>query len=79
MIKGCTQKLGIVFNENFSPLAKSTSIRTAFLCGIQNEFTAYQQNFITPYVNGGLTEEIYKKISEGFKNVPKAEKVFFFF
>ncbi len=59
--KGFTQKEGVDFNETFAPVVKFTSLRLILALAAQYDLELEQMDFVTAFLNGDLTEEIYVK------------------
>lgn len=75
MSLGCRQKNGVAYNEIFSPVVTTTTIRAIV------DFTAYhdveleQIDVATAFFNCNLEEDIYMKVPEGLKTRATENKV----
>ena len=57
---------GIDFGDNFSPIAKITSIRLLLSVGTAFDFEVEQMDVKTKFLHGDMEKEIYMKQLEGF-------------
>ena len=64
--KGYTQKKGIDYEENFSPIAMLKSIRILLSIAAHYDYEIWQMDVKTVFLNGNLVEEIYMMQPEGF-------------
>ena len=62
--KGFSQRSGIDFNENFSPVARISSIRTMMALSAKHIMRVKQFDVTTAYLNGILDEKIFMEIPE---------------
>ena len=63
--QGFSQKPGIGYNETFSPVARSESVRTVIALAVQSDLKLHQIDVITAFLNGVLKDEVYMKLPEG--------------
>nr|GFD32234.1 copia protein [Tanacetum cinerariifolium] len=63
---GYSQKEGIDYDETFSPVTRIESIRLFFAYAAHKDFTVYQTDVKTMFLNGILKEEVYVGQSSGF-------------
>jgi len=66
VVKGCHQKAGIDYQETFSPVAKSDSIRTLLSIAAVKDYEIYQLDVKTAFLHGDLNETIYMEQPEDF-------------
>ena len=57
--KGYSQEAGLDYEETYSPVAKSRSIRTVLAISNHLDLELHQMNVQTAFLNGELEEEIY--------------------
>lgn len=68
VIKGCSQKAGIDYNETFSPVARFESIRILLSLAAVKDYEIVQFDIKTAFLYGDLNEEIFMTQPEGFEN-----------
>jgi hypothetical protein len=73
--KGYTQKAGIDYEENFSPVAMLKSIRILLLIAAHYDYEIWQMNVKTAFLNGFIREEIYMNQPVGFISYGQESKV----
>lgn len=61
VVKGCSQKEGVDYNEIYAPVVRYASIRFLVSLAAQYELDIYQMDAITAFLQGELSEEIYMK------------------
>lgn len=66
--KGYAQQEGIDFGETFAPVARLESIRMFLAYASYKNFTVYQMDVKTAFLNGYLEEEVYMEQPEGFES-----------
>ncbi|KAJ9553680.1 hypothetical protein OSB04_017725 [Centaurea solstitialis] len=64
--KGYRQQEGIDYNETFAPVARIEAIRMFLAYAAHTDFTVYQMDVKTAFLNGVLKEEVYVSQPEGF-------------
>ncbi|KAI8424616.1 hypothetical protein MSG28_003049 [Choristoneura fumiferana] len=64
--KGFTQKLGVDYEETFSPVVRYTTLRLLFALAVRLGFDISHLDVTTAFLNGFLEETIYMQIPEGF-------------
>jgi hypothetical protein len=69
--KDFTQKEGIYYHENFSPLSKKDSFRIIMALVAHFDLELHQMDVKTVFLNGDLEEEVYMKQPEGFDDDSK--------
>ena len=57
--QGYSQEKGLNYDETFSPVVKSESIRSAIALASKNGLKMYQLDVTTAFLNGELEEEVY--------------------
>jgi hypothetical protein len=73
--KGYSQLQGIDFDEIFSPVSKSTSIRFLLFVVVAFDFQVEHMDVKTTFLHGDMEEEIYMKQPEGYVVKGKKELV----
>ena len=63
--QGFSQKLGLDYEEMFSPVVRFESVRTIIALGAQLKLQLHQMDVSTAFLNGNLSEEVYLKQPEG--------------
>ena len=64
--QGYSQKEGLDYDETFSPVVRSESVRTVIALAAMNGLTLHQMDITTAFLHGNLAEEVYMKQPEGF-------------
>jgi len=64
--KGFTQKEGIDYKENFSPVSSKDSFRIIMALVAHYDLELHQMDVKTAFLNGDLDEEVYMQQPEGF-------------
>ena len=64
--KGYTQKVGIDYEETFSPVVMLKSIRILLSIAAHLDYEIWQMDVKTAFLNGNLEETIYMQQPEGF-------------
>lgn len=72
--KGFAQKVGIDYEETFSPVVRYDSVRALLAVAAQKEMRMRQFDVKTAFLNGELHEEIYMTVPEGLEvtNIKKS-------
>ena len=63
--QGFSQKIGIDYDETFSPVVRFESIRTLLAIAAQHGLHVHQMDVSSAFLNGDLSEELYMKQPEG--------------
>ncbi|KAI5345110.1 hypothetical protein L3X38_012987 [Prunus dulcis] len=74
--KGYSQKPGIDYNEMFAPVARLDTIRTLIALAAQKEWSLYQLDVKSAFLNGILKEEVYVEQPQGYDQKNKETKVY---
>ena len=53
------QKKGVDYFDSYSPMTKTTTIRTLISLAAIHDFVVHQMDVKTSFLNGNLEEEIY--------------------
>jgi len=75
VVKGCNQKKDIDFEEIFSSVVKTTSIRAILGLATKQDLEVEQLDVKTEFLHGDLEEEIYMEQPEGFVELEKEHLV----
>ena len=68
VVQGYNQEEGIDYDENFAPVARIEAIRLLIAFASHMEFTLYQMDVKSAFLNGLLQEEVFVKQPPGFEN-----------
>ncbi|KAI3771239.1 hypothetical protein L6452_02399 [Arctium lappa] len=74
--KGYRQEEGIDYDETYAPVARIEAIRMFLAYAAHKNFTVYQMDVKTAFLNGVLKEEVYVSQPEGFVNPDKSNHVY---
>ncbi|KAJ9561035.1 LOW QUALITY PROTEIN: hypothetical protein OSB04_006195 [Centaurea solstitialis] len=74
--KGFKQQAGIDYDETFAPVARIEAIRIFLAYAAHKNFTVYQMDVKTAFLNGELKEEVYVSQPEGFIDRTKPTHVY---
>ncbi|CAL9010602.1 unnamed protein product, partial [Prunus brigantina] len=74
--KGYSQKPGIDYNETFALVARLDTIRTLIALAAQKEWSLYQLDVKSAFLNGVLKEEVYVDQPQGFVKKDEETKVY---
>ena len=64
--QGYSQKKGLDYEETFSPVVRSESVRSVIALASKNDLKLHQMDVTTAFLNGDLEKEVCMKQSEGF-------------
>ncbi|GJZ52567.1 retrovirus-related pol polyprotein from transposon TNT 1-94 [Tanacetum coccineum] len=70
-IKGYSQQEGIDFEESFAPVARLEAVRMFVAYAAHKNFTIYQMDVKTAFLNGPLKEEVFARPTEKHLKVVK--------
>ncbi|MCR2847927.1 hypothetical protein KN825_15195, partial [Weizmannia coagulans] len=73
--KGFKQTHGINYDETFSPVAMSKSIRSLIVIATYYDYEIWQMDVKTTFLNGNLLEDVYMTQPEGFVQSKDSNKV----
>ncbi|KAL0361236.1 UNVERIFIED_CONTAM: Retrovirus-related Pol polyprotein from transposon TNT 1-94 [Sesamum radiatum] len=73
--KGYTQRLGVDFEETFSPVAMAKSIRIMLAIAAWYDYEIWQMDVKMAFLNSFVDKEIYMDQPEGFTIVGEEQKV----
>ncbi|GJX24719.1 retrovirus-related pol polyprotein from transposon TNT 1-94 [Tanacetum coccineum] len=74
--KGYKQEEGIDFEESFAPATRLEAVRMFVAYATHKNFTIFQINVKTTFLNGPLKEEVYVSQPDGFVNPDFADHVY---
>ncbi|KAJ9544376.1 hypothetical protein OSB04_024083 [Centaurea solstitialis] len=74
--KGFKQQAGFDYDETFAPVARIEAIRIFLAYAAHKNFTVYQMDVKTAFLNGELKEEVYVSQPEGFVDRTKPNHVY---
>ncbi|CAL9019831.1 unnamed protein product [Prunus brigantina] len=74
--KGYSQKPGIDYDETFAPVARLDTIRTLIALAAQKEWSLFQLDMKSAFLNGILKEEVYVEQPQGYVQESKDTKVY---
>ncbi|KAL0453656.1 UNVERIFIED_CONTAM: Retrovirus-related Pol polyprotein from transposon TNT 1-94 [Sesamum latifolium] len=75
MAKGYTQRPGVDFEKTYSPVAMAKSIRILLAIAAWYDYSIWQMDVKTTFLNGFDEEEIFMDQPEGFTDVGEEQKV----
>ena len=64
--RGSSQEFGSDYDETFSPVVRTESIRSLSAMSVQRGLKLHQVDVSTAFLNGELEEEVYLAQPEGF-------------
>ena len=65
--QGCTQMYGLDYKETFSPVVRFEPVRFLLAIGALHQLQLHQMDVSTAFLHGELTDEVYMRQSEGFR------------
>ncbi|CAH9071025.1 unnamed protein product [Cuscuta europaea] len=74
--KGYCQEEGIDFDETFAPVARLEAIRIFLAYAAHKQFTVYQMDVKSAFLNGLLEEEVYVEQPPGFEINREKDQVY---
>lgn len=69
--QGYSQRPGLDYDETFSPVVRSESVRMMIALAAKMNLQLHQMDVTTAFLNGELSEEVYMKQPEGFEQEGK--------
>lgn len=76
VVRGFSQQQGIDFDETFSPVARFETVRLILALAAQKQWTVFQFDVKSAFLNGDLEEEVYVSQPPGFENWKEENKVY---
>ena len=74
--RGCIQEHGIDYEETFSPVARFETVRVILALAAQMQWTIFQFDVKSAYLNGELKEDVYVQQPEYFEIAGAEHKVY---
>lgn len=74
--KGYSQEQGVDFDDNFTPVTRSETIRLLLALAAQNEWEVHHLDVKTTFLNGEIEEEVYVTQPEGYEKKGKERMVY---
>ena len=65
--QGYSQKPGLDYDQTFSPVVRSESVRSVIALATKNGLKLHQMDITTAFLNGDLEEQVYMRQPEGFR------------
>lgn len=75
VIRGCEQRYGMDYEETFSPVVNSSSLRTLLAVANKRKDNIVKFDIKTAFLYGSLDEEIFMELPEGYKGSNKICKL----
>ncbi|GJV31628.1 ribonuclease H-like domain-containing protein [Tanacetum coccineum] len=75
VVKGCSKKEGVDFDETFSPVVKMSTVRCLIALSVTNNWPLFQLDVNNAFLYGDIDEDIYMTIPKGFANKDNNNKV----
>ena len=66
VIKGCSQRKGLDYEETYAPVARFTTVRTLLSLVNELKLKTRQLHVKNAILHGTISEEIYMKLPQGF-------------
>ncbi|KAI5116144.1 hypothetical protein M0805_003231 [Coniferiporia weirii] len=67
--KGFLQRLGMDFDQTFSPTAKWAALRTILALAALEDLCLFSVNISNAFLNGDMEHEVYMDLPEGYKQL----------
>ncbi|XP_024164205.1 uncharacterized protein LOC112171226 [Rosa chinensis] len=74
--KGYSQQPGVDFHETYAPIARLDTIRALIALATQKNWSLYQLDVQSAFLNGVLNEEVYVEQPQGFVTENEEHKVY---
>lgn len=72
VVKGCSQRPGIDFDEVYSPVVRYSTIRYLLALAVKHDLDVEQMDAVTAFLQGELSDEvIYMELPRGFAGTSK--------
>lgn len=68
VVKGCSQREGLDYNETFSPVIRYETVRFLIAMAAKFDLQIDQMDAVTAFLQRDLDEEIYIKYPEGYES-----------
>lgn len=68
VVRGFTQREGLDYTKTFSPMVRSSSVRTLLAVAANEGYAMHKMDVQTAFLNGTLEEEVYMEQAKGFVN-----------
>jgi len=68
VIKGCSLRKGVDFDQTYSPVTRLESVRILLSIAAANDFELYQMDVKSAFLNGELEEDIFMEQPTGFND-----------
>ena len=68
--RGDHQRLGLDYDEVYSPVVNSTTLRTMLAVAAVHDYELDQMDAVTAFLNAPLDEDIFLRIPDGFEQKP---------
>lgn len=75
VVRGCEQKSDFNYDEIFSPVVSSNSLRIMFAIATLNDYHILKFDIKTAFLYGDIQEEIFMQVPEGFNEPNKVCKL----
>ena len=66
MARDFIQQFGVDYTETFAPMVRMASVRFLLAAAVRNGLAVHLANAISAYLAGGLNEELYMELPEGY-------------
>lgn len=66
--KGYNQKYGVDYLDTFSPMAKIVTMRIVLAIASNFNWSLFQMDVVTAFLQGDLFKEVYMQIPQGFNS-----------
>jgi hypothetical protein len=66
VLRGCTQRFGVDYDETFSPVVKPATVRTVLSLALARSWPVHQLDVKNAFLHGLLTETVYCSQPAGF-------------
>ncbi|GJT33006.1 ribonuclease H-like domain-containing protein [Tanacetum coccineum] len=75
VVKGCSKKEGVDFDETFSPVVKMSTVRCLIALSVINSWPLFQLDVNNAFLYGDIDDDIYMTIPKGFASKDNNNKV----
>ena len=70
--QGCSQRLGLNYEETFSLVVCFESVQSIIAFSVNNKIQLHQMDVSTTFLHGELSDEVYMKQPEGYTEPGKS-------